>query len=425
MLGTAREPLRVRATQCSPAQGVRRLGGRLAERLSRKTLYDLVWSEPLRSLSARFAISDVALKKTCAKAGIPTPERGYWARKQSGKKTFVLPLPERAPGMDDEVLIAGGNNYYWHREWKTEELLGPLPPPPEFHTPIEAVRERIAKTIGKVRVPRDARIWHPPIDRLIREDDIRREKQLTDRFPSSWDKPLFDSQLERRRLRILNSLLVAIAQFNGKASPHDKEAQKIYLSFYRQHVSIKLEWSQASSRRTNTAEGKKASSKPRLTLSILENSGSEIERLKWQDDDDGGLEAHMTEAAIEVVLAAEVHYRRGVIHQYQWRVERKAELEEEERRRKLEAERAKRERLKRLEQARIDRLLKDAAALQQARQIRDYVEAIRSAQSSSGISSTVDLERWSQWALAQADRIDPVIGGAFLSSIQEDRDAKR
>jgi hypothetical protein len=400
--------------------GGSQIGGKLSERLSRKALYDLVWSEPLRTLSARFAISDVALKKTCAKAGIPTPERGYWAKKESGKKTLVVPLPERFPGMDDVVLIAGGVTYYGYLELKKEELLGALPPPPEFLTPIEDVRERIAQTIGKVTVPRDVRLWHPPIDRLLRDDDKRREKQLADPFPMSWDNPRFDGPFERRRLRLLNSLLVAIAKFNGKAPSTDREAQKIYLSFYRQQVIIKLEWSQPSSVRTGTAEGKKASNKPRLTLSILENSGSETERLKWQDDDDGGLEAHMTEAAIEVVLAAEVHYREGALRQYQWRVQRKAELEEEERRRKLEAKRAERERLKRLEQARIDRLLKDAAALQQARQIRAYVEAIRSAQSPSGLSSTEDLDRWSKWALAQADRIDPVIGGAFLSSMQEE-----
>jgi len=60
----------------------------MAERLSRKTLYDLVWSEPMKTLSARFGISDVALKKTCARAGIPTPDRGYWAKKDAGKIAF-------------------------------------------------------------------------------------------------------------------------------------------------------------------------------------------------------------------------------------------------------------------------------------------------------------------------------------------------
>ena len=56
----------------------------MSERLSRQELYDLVWTEPLRSLSARFGISDVALRKTCARAQVPTPERGYWASKERG-----------------------------------------------------------------------------------------------------------------------------------------------------------------------------------------------------------------------------------------------------------------------------------------------------------------------------------------------------
>ena len=38
----------------------------MTERLNRKELYDLVWSEPMKTLSARFGISDVALKKVRA-----------------------------------------------------------------------------------------------------------------------------------------------------------------------------------------------------------------------------------------------------------------------------------------------------------------------------------------------------------------------
>jgi hypothetical protein len=60
------------------------------------------------TLCARFGISDVALKNTCKRATIPTPERGYWARKEAGKKTSGPDLPERLPAMDDEVLVGGG-----------------------------------------------------------------------------------------------------------------------------------------------------------------------------------------------------------------------------------------------------------------------------------------------------------------------------
>src|ERR1700689_67481 len=91
----------------------------MAEQLSRKKLYDLVWSEPMRNLSVRFGISDVALKKTCARAGIPTPDRGYWAKKQAGKEAIQAVLPMRPPGMDDEVSIASGGNG-WYQHWSEE-----------------------------------------------------------------------------------------------------------------------------------------------------------------------------------------------------------------------------------------------------------------------------------------------------------------
>jgi len=70
----------------------------MAERLSRQELYDRVWSEPMRTLAAGFGISDVALKKTCARAHIPTPDRGYWAEKEAGKPTRQVALPPARHG---------------------------------------------------------------------------------------------------------------------------------------------------------------------------------------------------------------------------------------------------------------------------------------------------------------------------------------
>jgi len=95
--------------------------------------------------------------------------------------------------------------------------------------------------------------------------------------------------------------------------------------------------------------------------------------------------------------------------------QRKAELEEEERKWKLEAEGAEKERQRRIEQGRVNRLLRDAAAFQEAGAIRQYVEAIRSSPARNTTPAS-ELEQWSQWALAQADRIDPAIGGRFLNA---------
>lgn len=92
----------------------------MGQTLSRQELYDLVWSEPMRNLAPRFGISDVALKKTCLRAGLPTPERGYWALKEAGKKTFQPPLPERGPGIDDMVGIANGGKYWYRVNWAAD-----------------------------------------------------------------------------------------------------------------------------------------------------------------------------------------------------------------------------------------------------------------------------------------------------------------
>ena len=107
----------------------------------------------------------------------------------------------------------------------------------------------------------------------------------------------------------------------------------------------------------------------------------------------------MTEVAVQVVLAVEIQHREGAARHYQWRRERKAQLEDGERKRKIEAECAERERQQRLEQAPIDRLLKEAAAFQQAGEIRKYIELLRA---------------------RQAHRIDPSVGDAFLSSMKNE-----
>lgn len=390
----------------------------MAKRLSRKELYELVWSEPLKSLAPRFAISDVALKKACARAEVPTPGLGHWAKKTAGKNMSQIALPARPPGMDDEVVIGAGHSY-WHSSWSEEELLGPLPPPPEFDEPIERVRERIAKTVGKVTVPREVRVWHPTVEKLLKEDEQRRERQRASSFPSSWDAPRFDTPFERRRLRVLNALVLAARMMNGKPSISDHEGRNIHFSFHQRHIAIRLDRLKRARHRGNGAHSTDAD-EAKLSLSILQSLGSESIRIAWQDDDQGKLEACVTEIAIEIILTAELQYREGTVRSYEWRVQRKAELEEEERERKRQAERAERERQRRLEQSRIDRLLKSAAAFQQAGAIRKYVEAIRATQTAAATSSGEELERWCQWALAEAERIDPVADGKFLLTMRDE-----
>jgi hypothetical protein len=60
--------------------------------LTRKELYDLVWSQPMLTLSKKYNISDTGLKKICIRLNIPLPKAGHWQKLQFGKKINKLKL---------------------------------------------------------------------------------------------------------------------------------------------------------------------------------------------------------------------------------------------------------------------------------------------------------------------------------------------
>jgi len=71
------------------------------DRLTRKELYEKVWSQSVSSLAKEMGISDVGLAKICKRHNIPRPGLGYWAKKQAGIKIQQKPLPKG----DDERFI--------------------------------------------------------------------------------------------------------------------------------------------------------------------------------------------------------------------------------------------------------------------------------------------------------------------------------
>lgn len=64
--------------------------------LTRKELYDLVWSEPMTTICKRFGLSDNGLRKRCKSMNIPTPPLGYWAKLKYGTAISVLKIGKRS-----------------------------------------------------------------------------------------------------------------------------------------------------------------------------------------------------------------------------------------------------------------------------------------------------------------------------------------
>jgi len=73
--------------------------------ISRSDLHALVWARPMRDVAADFRISDVGLKKICAKHDIPVPPQGHWQRIAHGHASKTLPLKSGRPAQVIDIRM--------------------------------------------------------------------------------------------------------------------------------------------------------------------------------------------------------------------------------------------------------------------------------------------------------------------------------
>lgn len=389
----------------------------MTEQISREGLYRAVWSEPIKTMAVRLGISDVALAKTCRKHDIPIPPRGHWAKVQSGKRVFRPVLPARGLGMPE--LLHAGRSRHWHQGICDADLIdAEIPPPPEFPEPIADLLARVTKLVGKVAMVRDLHAPHGLIAGLLRREEEQRKK-----YSYRADRPLFASPFEQRRLRMLSSIFIALGRcgMRGTLSGNDPSDFGAYVG--EQHVAFHLDHpkQQGRSGYRYTDDLKRPASE-RLVLRISFSSDKvQGVRTEWLDQPGDLVESHLSEVVVNLIVLGEMRYRLGEQHRYDWLVSRKAYLIEEARRRHEEEVRQAREKRIRAEKARVDRLLGEASALRQARDIRAYVEEVRAISANAGAETGfAELDVWSAWALAQAARIDPVLSGAYLRGLPDD-----
>lgn len=392
----------------------------MAHKFTRCELYELVWSEPMKSLAARYGLSDVGLAKACRRHDIPRPERGHWAKLAAGKKVTKRLLPLRGPGMSDEVVVGAGIGGWRSSYLSDEEILAAKPSPPVFDRDIEDIACDIRKAVGTVRVPKAIRRPHRLIAKLLADDEERRQKAASDTYAFSWNQPLFDSPFEKRRLRLLNTIFTELERHGMKPWVRGKEARELSVQVNSQNVNFFLDDANVKKGRHPSEYERPRNASGRMKLTIQWWGLPEEVCHKWEDNKNSLIENSITEIVNELILAGERHYRADAQRHYTWMVERRSQILEEARCKREEAERKERERLARLEQERIGRLLDDANALRQAHDIRAYVQEVKDLLSSNeNAAASEGLETWSVWALTQADRIDPVASGKFRESMKD------
>lgn len=374
--------------------------------LTREALYELVWTSPTRVVAEKFGVSDVWLKKVCAKAGIPTPDRGYWAKAAAGKPIVKARLPLREPGMPNEVVITKAT-YNWRYD-PAAELAEPIPEPPSFPEPLAAVRDRIVKRLGKVLRSRDLALPGPMVRKLLAADEKRRERQRQSAYPSTWDAPLFESPFEIRRLKVLNAIELALARVGGRLDYSGNEARSLTVKVGEQVMVLELDHPTAKANRWG-----QWSTRPgpvdilRLELKARHTEGPG--KLVWIDGKGGKLEDNLTEIVVTLAYSGEVQYRRSLLAHHAYLLKRRADNEAEVAKRRAEAELQARERRLKAQQERRERLFGQAKDWRAAQDIREFVSRVLASRD----DTPNELQAWAAWALAEADTLDPTLNGSL------------
>lgn len=365
-----------------------------------KQLYDLVWSKPMRDIAAEVGMSDVGLAKFFRSRGIVVPPRGWWAKKAVGK----APRPPQPPPRG--LISVSGELANYFRANQAHD------PPPEgpFASPLvpedlEELRSQLLKKIGKVTVPRLETRTHGVIAAILKKD-AKIAAEAGGKYSFLARRPVYDAPFERRRLRVLNELLLALQEQGYSASLRGHEELELYLHVadYTFSVTVDVAKGKVDRSRWLQPEARPPASAPL----VLQIRGPFSTGPEWRDEKDLPLERQIGNIVAGIVVLAEQSYRLGIAHR----------REAEERQRKWAEERRREEEARR-EQARITALDESASLLRRAGEVRALVSAVMEAASSSIYELDVAaLEEWKTWALGYANRLDPILSGQVLKHLQ-------
>lgn len=350
---------------------------------TRAGLYALVWAEPMRTVARRYELSDVGLAKACARADVPVPERGYWAKLQHGKSVRQPPLPDR-PDLPDSVTIA----------------------PPRPRQPPSPVAQAVIEETEPPAVVVPAELRRP--HRIVRawlEENTRRRREVK---REGWGTPPadFTAPVEERRLRIYAALFAALeAQgFTLKAerwpdagATAEKDGEALEFRIYERH---------RRTMRTTTADERRWRT-DRTEIQEMVSAGDLVLRIKTYTRNAIPEQFGEKKAPLEAQLGAVVvGFEAAVVELKAWRRERAEAAEQAhaaQMARLREAERRK------LEAERLDRLLDEARAWRSATDLRAYVEAA----AASAVAERDGFGEWRRWALARAAALDPLASGGI------------
>lgn len=368
--------------------------------LSRDDLYRLVWEVPMRTLAAKYGLSDVGLSKICRRIQVPVPGRGYWARKAAGARVRRTPL--RAPRDD-----AGQNKstaIFDHRRIERQEALsnGELAP----------YRAHEKAPANRIVVGSSLRAPHPVI--LATLHALRTATPVDGLLSASGRKTLRAAVSPRclpRAMRIADAIAKALNKRGWELIVSTDEAKCAFARVLGEEVPFEVrerlrKLPPAPAKAIRLGPGQyytpRAASTFELTgklaVSIVGYWGDGL-RQTWADGKRQRVEEMLNDFMLHLAMAANAQRQRRqriAQQQLQWEQARLARLDAE--------------RLQAMEESRIAKFRAHAEKWARSEQLTGFLAALRHRLADQPDAGTADSVRddWLAWAGEYARTINPL-----------------
>ena len=380
-------------------------GGANKQRLlSRRELYDLVWTAPVVAIAKRFGLSDGGLGKLCKRHNIPVPPRGYWARIRQGQTMPRPPLPDH-PELDGIAIRSGSEQ---HDE----------PTPSE---PLEIEFER--RPENRVVAQNTGGFTHPLVVKTSKALADSAVDQRGIHFPPPHALSVRVSEAARpRALRTMDALIAALEARGHKVSvlsekrelhgyypdPRIEITSKTLVTILGETIEFGIEEraTQVAKGKGIDLRGKKVVSPRSFQHDYIPTGQLSLEIRTWTS----GVKRTWTEAERRPDLPLN-DFIEGLVRTALWMRDERIEAERQ-RQAELDAVQRREEERQRLvaEANRVDLAHRQLRALDESRRVSRFVRLIRRQATRQEMSPSADSElgRWLAWLEDYARRIDPL-----------------
>ncbi len=353
------------------------------KRVTRRQLYDLVWTTPVRTLAKKFGLSDVGLAKTCQRYEIPRPPVGYWTKVRQGKRVHK-------PGLRQNEELDRSTITFDLRPRQPAEAPEEAPPvvrPPDIAAAIEKI-----EAIVPINVPNEVVSPHKFValtDRALRQSMRSGKKDRFGFVAPPWDyahptlRITVMEESVQRALRIANAFVRgAIAGGIKVECIKEDRRERVCLKLLGESFEFSISERRRQVPHVLTAEERDHQKKYKhlfgapkfdykstgdLTLSVWP-AGHYYRAKVWKD----GKRSHLEEIISQVLL--ELPTRVQKLRQGR-EAQRLAEIErQKEQRQRWDEERRRRE-----EQERVDALLENVRDWRTAENVRRYASVVEEA----------------------------------------------